>query len=207
MQAVMQLAKYGAAALAGLVALNLAAHVLVNETVNSPSAKAEGVYFKMEREAQQKYQGLPPAQATGRYASELASKELAAAGTADERALKAAQIFIGFYLVNTRARAEFCQEQKVDITGFVNELSRLHPSQLARATALLEAQGTSVEQIWSTLHASLRHAVEHDMGSIVGFGMSMEKLCQDIVHRPVSFASKVNLAKRQPDVQRALMGQ
>jgi hypothetical protein len=205
MQAILQLAKYGAAALAGLLVMSLLARLFVDSTVNSPSAKAEGAYFKMEREAQQKYKGLSSAQATNRYANELASKELGT-GSADERAFKAAQIFIGFYLVNARARAEFCQEQKVDIGKFVGEFSRLHQAQYARAINLLEAHGTSVEQIWSTLRASLRHAVEQDMWSMGGIGMSMETLCQDIAHRPSSFAAQVNLVKRQPDVQRALMG-
>jgi hypothetical protein len=127
------------------LAWNYAALLFINHTVDSPSAQAEGEFYKMERGAQSKYQTLPPTQAANCYASEKTSKELAAAASADERSFKAAQFFMGFYWVNVRARAEFCQKQGVDISPFVTEFSRLHRPQYDRATSLLQAKGLSVE--------------------------------------------------------------
>jgi hypothetical protein len=206
MQAILHLAKYAAAAGLGLLAWNYAAHVFINHTVNSPSAQAEGEFYKMEREAQAKYKTLPTAQATNRYANEKISKDLAATTPGEARAFKAAQIFMGFYWVNARARAEFCQKEGVDISPFVTEFSRRHRPQYDRAMSLFQAHGLSAEDSWSTLRASLMHAVEHDMWPLGGYGMSMAEACQDIAKRPVTLASKLDLITHRPDLQRALMG-
>jgi hypothetical protein len=206
MQAIGNLAKYVIAGLLGLVAWNYAAYFFINHTVNSPSAQAEGEFYKMQREAQAKYNKLPTAEATKRYASEKMAKELAAIPSVEERAFKAAQIFMGFYWVNARARGEFCQNEGVDISSFVSEFSRRHRPQYERAMSLFQAHGLNAEDTWSTLHASLTHAVEQDMWPLGAYAMSMADACQEIAKGPVTFASKLDLATHQPTLQRALMG-
>jgi hypothetical protein len=44
------------------------------------------------------------------------------------------------------------------------------------------------------------------MWSMGGYAMSMVEACTEIAKRPVTFASKLNLVNRQPELQRALMG-
>jgi hypothetical protein len=206
MQSIVHLGKYAAAALLGLLAWNYAAYMFINHTVNSPSARAEGEFYKMQREAQAKYKTLPPAEATKRYASEKMSKELAAITSVDERAFKAAQIFMGFYWVNARARAEFCEKEGIDISSFVTEFSRRHRPQYNRAMSLFQAHGLNAEATWSTLRASLTHAVEQDMWPLGGYGKSMAEACEEIAKGPVTFASKLDLTTHQPILQHALMG-
>jgi hypothetical protein len=205
MQAIVHLGKYAAAALLGLLAWNYAAYMFINHTVNSPSAQAEGDFYRMQREAQAKYKTLPPAEAIKRYASEKMSKELAAITSVEERAFKAAQIFMGFYWVNARARAEFCEKEGVDISSFVTEFSRRHRPQYDRAMSLFQAHGLSAEDTWSTLRASLTHAVEQDMWPLGGYGMSMADACREIAKGPVTLASKLDLSMHEPNLQRALM--
>jgi hypothetical protein len=112
MQIAWRIAGFGMAVVVGLLAWNLVVHVFLINTVASPSAQAEGEFFKMERAAQAARTEMPTALATSRYANEQASKELAAAGSQEERAFKAAQIFIGFYLVNTRGAPSSARSRK-----------------------------------------------------------------------------------------------
>jgi hypothetical protein len=63
-----------------------------------------------------------------------------------------------------------------------------------------------VDKIWATLRASMAHAVRQDMWPLGIYGMSMAKACEEIARRPTTFAKKLDLIDRQPDVQRALMG-
>lgn len=208
MQIPLRIATYAGAALIGLLGWNLAAHVFIGHTLNSPSAKAEGDYFKMEREAQAKYAGpgTPTAAAMSRYAGEQAKQMLAAAAPGKERTFTAAQIFIGFYLTNAKARIDYCRERQVDLSGFASAFANLHRLQYERAAALFEANGTSVDDTWSTVRAALMHGVDTDMGVIAGLGVPMAKACQEIARRPRYFADQLNFAKRQPEIQRALMG-
>ena len=199
---------YIGAALIGLLAWNFAIRAFLDQTVNSPSAKAEGEFFRMEREAQVKYAGpgTNTAAAISRYASEQAAKVLAAAPAGDERAFTAAQIFAGFYLTNTRARVEYCREQKVDIASFANAVSARHRAQVERAEALFRAHGTSIDETWPTVRASLKHAVELDMQATIGFEISTPaKACEEIAHRPQTFAEQLDFARREHAIDRALM--
>jgi hypothetical protein len=205
MGALSQLAKCAAAGLIGLLAWNVAAKLLIDNTVNSPEAQAEGQLWKMEREAQVAQPGKPTAVAMTQYAIEKASTELAAAPEA-ERAFKAAQIFIGYYLVNTRARVEFCAERHVDLGKFADEFARLHAAQYERAVALLTARGLKVEQIWSITRTAMSRAITHDMGGFTAPGIHSPKACEEVARQARYFARKLDLKTRQPEVQRALMG-
>jgi hypothetical protein len=201
-----QIATYLGAALIGIFGWNLAARVFVEQTVNSPSARAEGEVYKLEREAQAKYAGIgtPTNVAMNRYASEQAKKIVAEAAPED-RALTAAQIFIGFYLTNARARVEYCREQKIDLGNFADTFANIHYQQHERAVALLATKGTSEDDAWSTLHNALMHAVELDMGSSIGSGTTPHDACHEIALRSSYFADQLDFARRQPEVQQALM--
>jgi hypothetical protein len=202
-----QIAKYAAAGVAGLLAWNVAAKIMVDNTLNSPAAQAEGEVYKMEREAQRQQPGKPIAVAMNNYAIGKASEELAATASPEERRLKAAQIFIGYYLINTRGRAEYCQERGVDVSAFVDEFARLHRPQYDRAAALLEAKRVTVEKIWSITRGAMERPLKHDMGS---YGPpprpGQPSACEELAKRAKFFARKLDLRERQPDVHSALMG-
>ena len=208
MTAAARIATYIGAALIGLFGWNLAARVLIEHTVASPSAKAEGEYYRMERDALAKYAGpgTSNAEALARYAKEQAAQKLAAATTADERAYTAAQIFIGFYFMNSRARVEFCREQQVDLSAFATDFAKLHQPQYERAASLLRAKGTSIEDTWSTSRAAMMHAADRDMRAMAGMGNPPAAACKEFASHPGGFVAELDFARRQPDLQRALMG-
>src|SRR5262249_13416757 len=119
---------------------------------------------------------------------------------------KAAQIFIGYYLVNTRARVEYCQERNVDLTRFAEEFGRLHREPYERAVAELKAKGLSVDKVWSVTKGAMSRAITIDM---VGAGIQyagMPNACEEVAKRAKYFARKLELRERQPDVYQALMG-
>jgi hypothetical protein len=206
MKLLFRIVAYLGAALIGLFGWNLAVRVFLDHTVNSPSARAEGEFYKMEREAETKYAGIgtPVGVALSRYASERAARMVAEAAPED-RAFTAAQIFMGFYLTNTRARVEFCREQKIDLANFADAFATIHTRQHERAAALLAAKGMTVDDTWSTLRPALMHAVELDIGATSGISTSVAAACHEIALRSSYFAGQLDFAHRQPEVQRALM--
>ena len=202
----LRIAGYLIAGLIGLFGWNLAVRVFLDHTVNSPSAEAEGALYKLEREAQAKYAGIgtPTAAAMNRYANEQAAKMVAEAPS-EERAFTAAQIFMGFYLTNARARVEFCNEQKIDLARFADAFATVNDQQHERAVAVLVARGTSEEDAWSTMRTALMHAVELEMNAGIGSGISAHDACHEIALRSSYFADQLDFARRLPEGQRALM--
>lgn len=208
MTAAARIGTFAGAALIGLFGWNLAARVFLDHTVNSPSATAEGEYNRIEREALAKYAGpgTSNADAMSRYAKEQAAQKVAAAATADERAFTAAQVFLGFYLMNSRARVEFCRAQQVDISPFATDFAKLHQPQYERTAGLFRAKGVSIEDAWSTTRGTMMRAAETDMRAIAGTGGTLAAACQQFASHPGGFVAELDFARHQPDVQRALMG-
>ena len=223
------LVKLGVAAIVGLIAWNLVARTVISKTIATPDAFAVAdvvkKYEAREREIERGWFSGPTGVSRTRRANDVISRELASAKP-EERGFRAAQIFIGFYLVNTRARADYCAQYKIDIANFVAELERVEAAQYARAAGLLGAKGIRVDELWERAQGMMKNAVSQDMAELgragqggwsmgvyaatsppeEGYGLAMPELCHAIAQQPISYAKRLDLRDRTPELERALMG-
>lgn len=78
-------------------------------------------------------------------------KTLQSAGTQLEKSNDAADMFFGYYWLNTRSRAAYCQEQGIDISVFTTSFADAHSSEHMRASEIYKNAGVDEETIWSPI--------------------------------------------------------
>jgi hypothetical protein len=198
------IAAYLIAGAAGITGLQYVFTSAVSNVVNSPSAKAEGEVAKMERDALKKYPGKPRTEGLAYIAAERATQELNSAADPKERAFKAAQIFFGFYLVNTRARPAFCQKEGVDISEFVRLFAQDYKTEYTLAVDIVRRRGITEDKIYRPISGALERMIETEMFGLRNYRYSNKQVCETFAQRAPFYVNQIDLRRRQPDVIRAL---
>src|SRR5688572_29378090 len=72
----------------------------------------------MKAEAERKHPDMAKTDALKAVASEQSARKLASQGDANQRANTAADMFWGFFYMNTKARVAYCAQRGVDLTPF-----------------------------------------------------------------------------------------
>lgn len=131
----------------------------------------------MEQEAVKKYPNLPKTEAIARYARENAGQQLAGkSGTA--RDASAAQMFYGFYYMNTRSREAWCRQRGADLGPWVSAFSRAYSREKAAADAIFRRAGQEPDRIVAMITDSLSGYVDDDMRQIAtGANASLDDVC------------------------------
>ncbi|HJQ58074.1 MAG TPA: hypothetical protein VJ890_14285 [Vineibacter sp.] len=176
----------------------------VRDTVSPPSAKVEGEVAKLEREAAKKHPGKSRAEAIALVASDKASQELNAAANPKERAFKAAQIFLGYYMINARGRADYCQKQGVDIAPFVDAFTRRYAREFRLAGEILSGRGIDIEVAYRQIQPAMGRMINTEMQSLASFQATHKRVCETFAKQPGYYLDQIDLQRRQPDVYRAL---
>jgi hypothetical protein len=78
----------------------------------------------VKKSASEKHPDMPLSESMGTEFREEATSKLDSESNADEKFKSAVSMFMGFYLMNTRERPEFCREQGVDIHLLFPHLSK-----------------------------------------------------------------------------------
>lgn len=170
----------------------------------SPSAQVNSEVAKLEREAAKKHPGKSRAEGIALVAAEKASQELNAISDPKERAFKAAQIFLGYYLINARGRADYCESKGVDISPFVNAFAQRYAREYRLAGDILHKRGIDVEQSYRQLKPAMERMVNTEMNGLAGFQATHKKVCETFAKQPGFYLNQIDLQVRQPDVYRAL---
>lgn len=166
-----------AAGIGALAAFNIGAMKLTTGVLlDMPAMAAAGAYADIGRDALAKYPNLSPLAARAKYSNDLLTKELADAPDDDARALVAAKAFIGFWMVQGRARAEFCEKAGVDFSAFRTSFSARNEGLHSLALPLLEGAELSEKRLWDMHDDIMRDQIGYEMLYIKnGQGLPTEK--------------------------------
>lgn len=110
-------------------------------------------------------------------ASEQATRKLSKQGSS-QQIKTAADMFWGFYYMNTRARAAYCQRHGVNLSQFTTAFTSEHREELARAQAVYSRAGIDSERLLPKLMPALTSMVEQDMKDVAaGAQVPLDKAC------------------------------
>lgn len=163
---------------AGLVAGILLYEALKPSPLHAPDpAIVQARVDRLEAEARRAHPGMAPSEAMKEVALRQA-REAMAQGDAKTRAQKAAGIFFGAYVMNTRARPTWCRQRGVDLTPFANAYTSLHRDELARTQAIFAEAGLNPDTFIAPLEAQFVPMVEQNMRDVAnGAGVPLDKAC------------------------------
>lgn len=163
---------------AGLVAGVLLYQALRPSPLHAPDpAIVKAEVDRLEAEARRAHPGMAPSDAMKEVALRQA-REAMAQGDAKTRAQKAAGIFFGAYVMNTRARPAWCRQRGVDLTPFATAYTRVHRDELARTQAIFAEAGLNPETFAAPLETQFVPMVEQDMRDFAnGAGVPLDKAC------------------------------
>jgi len=130
---------------------------------------------------------------------------LATQGIAHRR-LVAASEFFGRYLLNTRARAEFCKDQGSDVSHFVQAVMKDDAQDFREASAIFAQSSQSVEVVYKGIRRSALDAVAHEMHLVAADdNISMKDVCTIYDRNAAFFAQGWSNAARRPIVHKILV--
>lgn len=163
----------------GLVAGIVAYQALKPEPPRLPtSADVKVQIDELKAEAARAHPGMAQSDAMKEVAVRQARESLGK-GDATSRSRTAASIFFGAYIMNTRARPEYCRQRGVDLRPFVAAYEEVHRAELTRARAIFAEAGMNPETLAPTLQAQFVGMVEQDMKDFAaGAQVPLENTCK-----------------------------
>ncbi len=193
--------------IASIAAFNLGAMQLTTKVLlDMPAMEAQGEYFRIGQEAMRKYPKLSPLEARSTYSNELLIEHLEKAADDRARAILGAETFIGFWMLQGRARAEFCAEAGVDFASFRAAFEARNKNQHERAIALLSEQGTSEERLYEMFTQPMRDQVQYEMLYIKsGLPTERKAACDYLLSKRVEILPFLEFHRAVPAANRALM--
>lgn len=127
-------------------------------------------------------------------------------GSQKERIRTAAGTFLGFYLVNYRQRAEYCQKQGVDITRFTSAFKESHKTEYAIAVKAVSAGPSEIDKLYKMLEPQLVTVIEQDMEFIASEnGISLAEACKLVSDNAAALVSEMHISVMQPTVHKTLV--
>jgi hypothetical protein len=147
-----------------------------------------------------------PSAVAQREATESMARKLARQSGA-ERAGTAADNFWGFYLLNTRARPDYCAGKGVDIGAFVRAFEDYHAPEVAIAKDIYRAspERPPVDKLYEMVKPDLEATVAQDQSDMAaGLHVSQKEACEFLLKNADAMLAEVNLKKMQPAVYSAL---
>lgn len=147
----------------------------------------------------------PTSEAIAAEAAKAAVERLNEANIApDERLKRAANMFLGFYEVNTNTRRKFCQDQGVDIQPFVAAFKQKHLDLLMRAQKVATVQLSAQD---APLGSPLYQFVAADMQDLAkSLNTGVKGACEALAAHADSVAEDIFIGKAMPQVHEILMG-
>lgn len=146
-------------------------------TAAQVNEEADKMMASMEEEAVRKYPNLPRSEALARYAREQSAQQLAGK-SGNARDVSAAQMFYGFYYMNTRSREAWCRQRGGELGTWVSTFSRIYSREKAAADRILAGTGQNADQIVTMITDSLSEQVDRDMREIAsGANAPLEQVC------------------------------
>lgn len=161
---------------------------------------------KITKDGEENHPDVPKAEAWKRQATSDASTQLEARSKPEDKRAFAAGTFMGFYLVNVRARAELCDSFGVSITDFTTKFANAHSAEYAVANTSVIEQGTNIDQLYTSLKPELMKVVTQDtldIGNMIH--ADSRGACAFIEEHSDNVVKEMMFSKSQPALYKALM--
>ena len=170
--------------------------------VNKANAEIEAI----REEVRKNNPDEPEVLAVQEAAIKKAEENINSKGTAKEKLQTAAGTFLGFYLVNFKQRAEYCQSQGVDISPFTNAFKESHHNEYSIAVKAISAAPSDVEKFYTLLKPQLETVIEQDMEYIASEnGVSLPEACKLISDNAAILVPDMHISVMLPAVHSVLV--
>lgn len=168
--------------------------------------RAEVTMEKIKEDAVKKRPDVHPVEAFRDEAIEKSAESLANK-TGDRKLNAAADMYWGFYFVNTRSRSEFCKGHGVDISNFSKVFSDMHQNETLKARLIYaKFSKISEEQLYQKMQSLLFKTVTEDMQAISSqYKISFPQACQVLDEHAKEIVADMLISKTQPAVSNVLM--
>ena len=149
---------------------------------------------------------VPEVLAVHEAASKKMIENINAKGSVKEKQKTAAGSFLGYYLVNYRQRAEYCNNLGVDIMPFISAFKALHEDEYAVAVKAVSATSENIDELFAGLQPQFVKVIEQDMEFIANEnGVSLAEACRLISDHADILVPDMHISLTQPIVYQALM--
>lgn len=156
----------------------------------------------LKAQAEREHPDMAKSDAFKQLASDQSAKKLASQ-TPDQQANTAADMFWGFYYMNTKARTRYCAQRGVDLSPFVSAFTKEHSELFSKASAVYARAGINTEKYLPVLMETLANTVEQDMKDVTtGAQVPLDQACSLFNDNAEGFAEYIQLP---PHLKRALL--
>ncbi|MEK7888149.1 hypothetical protein AAB992_13595 [Burkholderia contaminans] len=185
----------------------LLGHNAREDVLNRAAATADQKMQTLQTQAVQEHPDQALGDAMQQTVAKQAQSELSNK-VGDAKADTAAGQFLGYYLVNIRARADYCKTQGVDISAFVEAFKR-HNAVFYATSRTIHSRHGSPDELESTLYKHMRPAMERTIRvSMTDYATrnnaSVADLCRGFAESPEEAAQELDLSRMIPAVAQAL---
>jgi len=168
-------------------------------------SKGEKFMEQLQADATRKHPDIPISQAMRQESSERATQKLTSETDELKRTNIAADMFWGFFFLNTRERPEFCREQGVDIQPFVKAFELAHKNEIAKARSIYARASVDEKTLHTAMKPQIRKALFQDMNDIAtSTKSSLKEVCQVFSEKTDAIAQEMHISKVQPMVFKVL---
>lgn len=127
------------------------------------------------------------------------------ASDADKRN-NAAGTFFGFYMMNARARPEYCKNLGVDIHAFTDPFIGNHAKLMDASRPVMEKDGLDENKLYEMLKPQIASALDQDMKDIANSAHTdIKGACQLMADRGSEIAGKMQFSATFPEAYKVLM--
>jgi HD-GYP domain-containing protein (c-di-GMP phosphodiesterase class II) len=196
--------------IAGVVAF-VVAFVGVRQLISyyrlqTAASKATSTMEKLRTDAARSHPELPAEEALMKQGLSETERTLASKPTLEGKAQAAADMFWGYYWINTRSRASLCETLRVNLGKFVSEMERVNASELAQAHRLYERSSITEDQLWSAMRPAFEKQIVAEMDATAKqYGLSIPELCKRLDDNAASVVGEMTFSKRNPPADKALL--
>lgn len=176
---------------------------LRQQAANQPTAEEVGKHMDdLRARAEREHPDMAKSDALKQVVAEESANKFATQ-TGDQQANTAADMFWGFYWVNTKARVDYCTQRGVDLAPFTAAFEKEHGAELARAKAVYSAAGVDPEVTLPNVLPQLAKTVEQDMKDVTsGAQVPLDQACGFFNENAAQLAELIQMP---PHVKQALM--
>jgi hypothetical protein len=160
---------------------------------------------QLQAQAESRHPGESATLALKKEAAASAATELQRAPNASARERSAADMFWGYYFLNTRSRPEYCRARGVDIHAFVAAFAAANADELRAARAIYRRAGADENDTYRLSASLLDKVLQQDMREAATSNhLSEIEVCQVIEDHADALVARLQLSKAQPTVYATL---
>jgi len=171
----------------------------------SQSELAAEDFAKNNDQASKEFPDELPSIARQKLSQKNVSDQFSMEADPDKRAKKAANIFIGFYFMGSRAFSDYCLEQNIDIKPFSDAFIASHANEHKKAVSILKYTPEREDGQYNLIRVQLRVAAEQHITDIATVNKTTtSRACSLIASNATYLSSEMHISKMQPLVYKEL---